>query len=169
MFTGRIFALKIAGLTCSLSLIMAVTGAGPSTKTGDKGPPPQAPGTIYSNQSTYTRQHENVYINGTGMARRQYKISFYDSGNFKVGTTIVHANEDGSFREPAAYAIKGSESPGLWRAEAVHGNETEASCTFTVLQSAIPEFPTVLAGILVSGMCALIYHWLRKKRSPLAT
>ncbi len=36
--------------------------------------------------------------------------------------------------------------------------------SFTVTDAAIPEFPTVIAGIVVAGMCFGIYYWMRKRR-----
>jgi len=35
---------------------------------------------------------------------------------------------------------------------------------FHVEQSAIPEFPTVVAAVGVSGLCFGIYYWMRKGR-----
>lgn len=39
-----------------------------------------------------------------------------------------------------------------------------ADDTFTVDAGAIPEFPTVIAGIVVAGLSFWIYYWMKKKR-----
>ena len=35
---------------------------------------------------------------------------------------------------------------------------------FYVIEGAVPEFPTVIAGIAVVGMCTGIYWWMRRRR-----
>ena len=42
--------------------------------------------------------------------------------------------------------------------------ELMANDSFYVAQSAIPEFPTVMAGIMVAGLCFGIYYWMRQRR-----
>ncbi len=39
-----------------------------------------------------------------------------------------------------------------------------ADDTFSVNASAIPEFPTVIAGIVVAGLSFWIYYWMKKRR-----
>ncbi len=39
-----------------------------------------------------------------------------------------------------------------------------ADDSYNVDASAIPEFPAVIAGIAVAGMCFWIYYWMRKRR-----
>ena len=34
---------------------------------------------------------------------------------------------------------------------------------FEVALGAIPEFPTVIAGIAVAGLCAAVYFWMRRR------
>lgn len=163
MFTKRKVILKIEGIVCGILLLAAM--AGPFTPESLARP---VSGTIYTNKTTYDQFHEIIFINGYNMSRRQYKIDFYDAKNHKVGTFVVHVDSQGNFKKPAVYKINGTEVQGLWRADAIHGNEIEASCTFTVLQSAIPEFPAVFAGIVVSGMCAFIYHTIKKRKGAVA-
>lgn len=51
-------------------------------------------------------------------------------------------------------------------------NYTDASTTdgymvedaFEVTNAAIPEFPVVIAGIVVVGTCFGIYYWMRQRR-----
>lgn len=163
MFTKRKVALKIAGIVCGILLLAAM--AGPFTP---ESLAESVSGTVYPNKTTYDQFHESIYINGHNMARRQYKINYYDAENHKVGTCVVHVDRQGSFKKPAVYKINGTEVQGLWRADAVHGHEIETSCTFTVLQSAIPEFPAVFTGVVVSGLCAFIYQLIKKRKGAVA-
>jgi len=39
-----------------------------------------------------------------------------------------------------------------------------ADDVFEVTGYAIPEFPTVITGIVVAGACFGIYYWMRRKR-----
>jgi len=51
--------------------------------------------------------------------------------------------------------------------EAINNPDTYgllANDSFYVAQSAIPEFPTVMAAIVVAGVCFGIYYWMRRKR-----
>ncbi|MCL6477734.1 MAG: hypothetical protein K6T65_04895 [Peptococcaceae bacterium] len=129
--------------------------------------PKKAPGTITSNKTEYNEFHETIYINGTNMAHRRYKVHFFDGMHNKVGTSVVRTDKDGNFRKPAVYTIQGTEAPGLWHADAVNNFDIEATCTFTVLESAIPEFSSGLAAVVVAGLCAFIYQRMRKRREVL--
>jgi hypothetical protein len=99
-----------------------------------------------------------------------YKVRFYDKDNTQVGTCVVRTDSRGWFVSDAFYTIRGTEKPGTWKAEAgpADTNNIEADCYFEVLASAIPEFPAVIAGIAVPGMCAFIYHYMRKRKGAIA-
>jgi len=131
-----------------------------------KGPDPK----INSNKNKYRDYHETIFIDGKHMKKpgHDYKVRFYDSDNRKLGACVVRTDDKGRF-ENAFYTIKGTEKPGTWHAEAGPAGEniTEDTCYFEVLASAIPEFPTVVAGIAVPGMCAFIYGYLRKRNGAL--
>lgn len=130
-------------------------------KPPQKGPDPK----IKSNKQKYRDYHETIFIDGQHMKKpdHNYKVRFYDKDNVKVGACVVRTDNKGRF-ENAFYIIKGTEKPGTWHAEAGPAGEniTEDTCYFEVLPSAIPEFPTIVAGIAVPGMCAFIYSYLRK-------
>jgi len=49
-------------------------------------------------------------------------------------------------------------------AEAIVDTEYIIDDDFYVAESAIPEFPTVIAAIGVAGLCFAIYYWMRKRR-----
>jgi len=42
-------------------------------------------------------------------------------------------------------------------------NNSVMEVAFTVEESAIPECPAIIAGIVVGGMCFGIYCWMRKR------
>ena len=67
---------------------------------------------------------------------------------------VVYDNDFDSFPtgRPNTYAEATSES----------GYLTEDS--FEVAAAAIPEIPTILAGLAVAGACAALYWWMKKKR-----
>jgi hypothetical protein len=60
--------------------------------------------------------------------------------------------------------------PSTYQGNSWVGNSTYDSarylitCAFYVESSAIPEFPSAAAAVAVTGLCAAIYCWLRKKR-----
>jgi hypothetical protein len=56
-------------------------------------------------------------------------------------------------------------NPGTWQASVSLAGETGviATADFDVEESAIPEFPTPVAAILVLGICTVFYAWFRKR------
>lgn len=111
-----------------------------------------------------------IQIAGQNMEKQgRYWLQVYDGNNNNVGTIGINADSNGSFI--TSYRINGTEVPGNWRVDAMKGHNfqyTEASCTFFVPLSAIPEFPAAIAGIIVVGVCAFIYHRMKKGKEVLA-
>ena len=63
-----------------------------------------------------------------------------------------------------AVVIQTSETlPSTYAAAIAHDNYV-IDDDFYVANSAIPEFPTVIAAIGVAGLCFAIYYWMRKRR-----
>lgn len=56
----------------------------------------------------------------------------------------------------------GTDAPNYYDEAKVHANKVVED-SFTVQQSAIPEFPTAIGAILVVALCGGIYLWLRKR------
>ena len=134
-------------------------------------------------EDNFTPGNSHVYMEGTGFATGNYDVGYYDADgilatadeNISVSTGTLNSEYDLT-TDPYA---KGD---GLWYALVQPANATPfadnytdvaanpdtyelvANDSFNVAQSAIPEFPTVMAGIMVAGLCFGIYYWMRKRR-----
>ncbi len=134
-------------------------------------------------EDNFTPGNNHVYMEGTGFATGNYDVGYYDADgslaaideNISVSastlnseyllTTDPYAKGDGSWHAlvqpfdatplPTTYA-SATTSPDTY--------ELMADDSFYVAQAAIPEFPTVMAGIMVAGLCFGIYYWMRKRR-----
>lgn len=131
-----------------------------------------------------------VYMKGTGFNAGTYNVVFYDAtvvgGGNKKATDAVTVAGDGILNsqiQPAATVGVG----GTWHAlvqpatgyiafpdtydAAVASPDAYgllANDAFTVAPSAIPEFPSVISAIVVIGLCATIYWWMKKKSIKVA-
>ena len=116
-----------------------------------------------------------------------YKVAYYDGGATHDGAfgtkvqTDTYIDDVPGISEncqcrPADYV---SSSYGTWHAvvyktsatmpasyDLVSTGDTDYAVTdsFDVQQEAIPEFPTVMAGVMVAGLCFGIYYWMRKRK-----
>ena len=122
---------------------------------------------------------DTVYIQGTYFeASYNYHVAYYDDNGAKVlsdGGAISDAN--GVLNSQWYFPDNTGASPGTWHA-VVYDDDVASppstytandpnsirETTFTVTQEAIPEFPTVMAAIVVAGLCFGIYYWMRKRR-----
>ena len=128
---------------------------------------------------------ENFDTTGT------YKVAYYDGGTnndgvngTKLQTDTYTDDTDGILDQclcrPADY---GSASYGTWHAVVYKTTGTMPASydlvskadsayavtdSFTVQQAAIPEFPTVIASIVVAGICFGIFCWFRKRKREAA-
>lgn len=136
----------------------------------------------------YTSDNHVAYMKGTGFADVTYNVAYYDAD----GTWIV-ADENigldgGVLKSVCDLTTDENAVAGTWHAlvqpasgytpfpstgsptpydQAVNNPDTYgllANDSFEVAESAIPEFPTVMAGILVAGLCVGIYYWMRKRK-----
>lgn len=113
-------------------------------------------------------QRQLLQISGLNFQAGKYWLQIYDGKSNLVGTIGVSADSNGSFT--TSYKLKGTEEEGDWRLDAVKQetpDQNEASTTFNVPLSSIPEFPTAAAGAVVAGICALIYYRVRKGKGAL--
>jgi hypothetical protein len=128
---------------------------------------------------THGVDDHTVYIYGTGFtASHEYRVAYYDGDGDRVADdTSVQSDGSGNLDSHHMFA-DGSDQPGTWHAIVCERAQTPPETydsdweytltddTFTVQQSAIPEFPTVLVAIAVLAICAGIYFWLRRKTTP---
>jgi hypothetical protein len=129
----------------------------------------------------FNADSNTVYIGGTGLKKsNSFKVAYYDADGKKVYTEVVSADEKGGISSKCIFAqlITETYTPahGLWHA-AVYSGEDSPSIIynkndtkivvqdgFTVEESAIPEFPAILASMVVAGMCGGIYIWMKKRK-----
>ncbi len=137
-------------------------------------------------RDTFNDTYYTVYMKGTGFASGTYNVAYYDagaSGGQKVTTeTNITVNGSGVLNSQCILSNYPSSIAGTWHALAQPTGGTAfpsdyntavgapgtynlvANDSFTVQSSAIPEFPTMIAGIFVVGACSGIYYWMRKRR-----
>jgi hypothetical protein len=108
-----------------------------------------------------------IYAYGTGLdANSTYTVKFLDNGNTVIDTTSVGTNGSSSFNNVVQYELLGSSGiAGTWHVQLFNGANPDSSLAITVQENAIPEFPTVIAGILVLGACGGIYYWMRRRKA----
>ncbi len=162
-------------LTSSLHPTLSITFTAPWESYSDPGHT-----TVEDN---FTPGNNHVYMEGTGFATGDYDVGYYDADgglaaideNISVSASTLNseyllttdplAKGDGSWYalvQPAgalSFAANYTDvatNPDLY--------ELMANDSFYVAQAAIPEFPTVMAGIMVAGLCFGIYYWMRKRR-----
>ncbi len=137
----------------------------------------------------FTTYEDIVYMYGENFdTTGTYKIAYYDGGTAHDGADGTKVETDGPYTDdsdgildpsqcrPADY---GSSSYGTWNAviykttgtmpvsyDLVSKSDSAYVITdsFYVQPEAIPEFPSVVAGIVVAGMCFGFYYWMRERR-----
>jgi len=140
--------------------------------------------TVSNNFANYG---DSVYMYGENIAVAvdTYKVAYYDGDGYKMGTDVVFditvPPTDGVLQSeirPADYEGAGA-GFGTWHAvvynttgsmPASYAAVSKADSgyiitdSFYVEESCIPEFPTVIGGIGVAGLCFGIYYWKRKRK-----
>ncbi len=131
------------------------------------------------NVSPYT----TAYMKGTSFANVSYLIAYYDANGVKRGSETQSASS-GTLNSAYFLTTDPTAAANTWHALVQPNSASNgfgensyativaspdtysllANDSFTVESSAIPEFPTVIAGIAVAGSCAAIYYWMRRKR-----
>ena len=103
-----------------------------------------------------------------------YRVAYYDGSNTRRATDAVDSDVFGDLSSQHTFA-PGTDTAGTWNVivceQAYTPPDTYSSSwpytlisdSFIVEDSAIPEFPTVIAAITVLGLCTGIYLWLRRK------
>ncbi len=120
-----------------------------------------------------------VYMRSTGLQpSHNYRIAYYDGGNDKRATEDGTSDSSGNLTSLHTFAV-GTDVAGTWHVIVCDQAHTPPSSydsnwtytlaedTFTVQQSAIPEFPTVMAAIVAFSLCIGVYLWMRRKAVPL--
>ena len=132
----------------------------------------------------FSESTNHVYMQGTGFATGNYDVGYYDANgdlvvtdeNINVSASTLNSEWDLTNNKTAAGAadwhvlVQPASAtqplPNSYADAIANPDDYElmANDSFYVAQSAIPEFPTVMAGIMVAGLCFGIYYWMRKRR-----
>lgn len=128
----------------------------------------------------YDSNNQTVYMYGANyIASHGYHVGYYDGNGAKIQSEGVTSGSDNTLSSQYLLTTNPTADPGTWHAVVFDDDlgsppDTYAECSgaagymveddFEVAESAIPEFPTVIAGIAVAGLCFGIYYWMRKKR-----
>jgi len=132
----------------------------------------------------FSESTNHVYMQGTGFATGNYDVGYYDANgdlvvtdeNINVSASTLNSEWDLTNNKTAAGdadwhvlvqpASATQPLPNSYADAIANPDDYElmANDSFYVAQSAIPEFPTVMAGIMVAGLCFGIYYWMRKRR-----
>ena len=118
----------------------------------------------------FNSTYYTVYMKGEGFTpgENAYKVAYYDAnGELQGVDSGLTVGEDKILESQYDFTLHPDAEPGVWAAIVYDITVTppvqKKEEDFYVDASAIPEFPTVIAGIAVAGMCAGIYWWMRRR------
>lgn len=128
----------------------------------------------------YDDTTQTAYIYGSNfIASHGYTVGYYDGDGTKTASESVISAADNTLSSQYLLSTDINAIAGTWHAVVFDNdlgspsdNYTDASTTdgymvedaFKVTNAAIPEFPVVIAGIVVVGTCFGIYYWMRQRR-----
>ena len=126
--------------------------------------------------SDYNTEHTVFMYGATLLSSHQYRVAYYDGNNDKVFTHDIDSDSSGNLSSQRTFReTPPADQPGPWHAIVSERTQTPPSTydstwehiilddSFTVTESAIPEFPTALAAMVALALCAGIYLWMRRK------
>ena len=119
---------------------------------------------------------ENIaYMHGTNLVPSHgYRVAYYDGSDAKIATDDVTSGASGNISSQRTFNPE-TDTAGTWHVIVCEQAYTPSdnysaswpytliSDSFIVQDSAIPEFPTVIAAIAALGLCVGTYLWLRRK------
>lgn len=125
----------------------------------------------------YTSEH-TVYMKSTNLLPEyDYRMAYFDGDGDKRATEDYASDASGNLTTEHTF-VNGTDVAGTWHVvicDAAHTPPSEydagwtytiAEDTFTVQQSAIPEFPTVLTAFVSLTLCVGVYLLMRRKLAP---
>jgi hypothetical protein len=124
----------------------------------------------------YGTQHA-VYIYCTNLIpNHDYRVSYYDGSDNKTATDDQTSDDFGNLSSHHTFReIEPADQPGTWHVIVYEATQSAPDSynpswshilvvdTFTVQQSAIPEFPWAIAGIVAFALCVATYFFMRRK------
>lgn len=129
----------------------------------------------------YNATYQTAYLYGTNyIANHTYAVRYYDGSGVKVAADDKSSSgndlssqyalntdplADAGTWHTVVYDLDFTGTiPNAYADRVTHpGYMVEDS--YEVLAGAIPEIPTVIAGVAVAGACFGIYYWMRKRRA----
>ncbi|CAD7767260.1 MAG: hypothetical protein DNFNHJIP_00668 [Candidatus Argoarchaeum ethanivorans] len=135
--------------------------------------------TAHDNQDdTFSGDEHTVYMHGVGFTlSHEYKIAYYDVFNDKVASELTNASDGaGALSSQYDFTSNASAEAGTWHSAVYDVNNSPPSTynstdpnnivddDFEVQESAIPEFPAVIAAIAVCMLCAVAYIVMRRNK-----
>jgi hypothetical protein len=141
------------------------------------GPPSPIWGTV---TNPYDGTYQTAYMYGTNYIKSHgYTVRYYDASGVQVTSEILSSSATNTFGSERTLNFDPNADAGTWHAVVFDNDFSTTADTyadrltasgymvaddFEVLAAAIPEIPTVIAGIAVAGACFAIYWWMRKRR-----
>lgn len=132
--------------------------------------------TEWNDFSDYNTEH-TVYMKSTGLLPGyNYRVAYYDGNNDKRATEDDSSDTSGNLLTQHTF-VAGTDADGTWHvivSDAAHTPPstysstwvyTITSDTFTVAESAIPEFPTFIGAAFAFSLSVMLYFWLRRRRA----
>lgn len=111
---------------------------------------------------SFAEYHDTIYAYGTGFIKNTwYTIKWTDGGGQVILTEVNKSGGNGLLE--SCHVVNDTNAPGLWYSRVYLSTTLVASDTFTVEASAVPEFPTMLSGLMVAGACTSIFWKLRRR------
>jgi hypothetical protein len=132
--------------------------------------------TWVSDRESYDSTYHIVYMSGGGFKLgHDYKVAYYDGSGAKVQTEFTNTSSGtGTLESQYDFTKNSGATYGDWHSVVLDGpapNTYDAAIAdanyviddgFYVAESAIPEFPTVIAAIAVCMLCAIPYMVMRR-------
>lgn len=110
---------------------------------------------------SFGEYHAPIYTYGTGFVKNAYYTIKWADGEGQIILTEVNRATSKGILE-SCHVVNDTNAPGLWYSRVYLDTTLVASDTFTVEASAVPEFPSLLSGLMVAGACTGIFWKLRK-------
>jgi hypothetical protein len=137
----------------------------------------------YSSQwvqgDSFSGSTNHVYMKGEGFPAGTTKVGYYDGGGALRETDTYSGFDGGTLDDSECLftSYAGVAAEGTWHAVilrqtdnlpdtyggAIADPDYVSDDDFYVASSAIPEFPTVTTVVVVIGLCAVIYYWMRER------
>jgi len=134
--------------------------------------------TTYSDN--FTSLGDTVYIQGCFFsildAYNDFHVAYYDGNGSQRKSEGISADANGVVNSWCTFSDYPLAAAGTWHAViymdplppsdnyTASDNTSIREVAFNVEAGAIPEFPTIFAGIGVAALCFAIYYWMRKRR-----